>query len=79
MAVNIELGRRAQSLAGTAASGIEGPGQAETQKSTAEALKQRRKCEKAAALDIEKFTVEVAGIFKSDLKRVMKTHDIDNQ
>lgn len=56
---------------------------AETQQPTAEALKQRRKREKAAAkaaaLGIEKFTVEVAGIFKSDLKRVMKAHGIDNQ
>lgn len=56
---------------------------AETQQPTAEALKQRRKREKAAAkaaeLSIEKFTVEVAGIFKSDLKRVMKAHGIDNQ
>jgi len=50
---------------------------------TAEAIKQRRKREKAAAKDaalgIEKFTVEVAGVFKSDLKRVMKAHGINNQ
>ncbi|WP_030142148.1 hypothetical protein [Pseudomonas fluorescens] len=56
---------------------------AETQQPTAEALKQRRKREKAAAkaaaLGIEKFTVEVAGVFKADLKRVMKAHGIDNQ
>lgn len=56
---------------------------AETQQPTAEALKQRRKREKAAAkaaeLGIEKFTVEVAGVFKSDLQRVMKTHGINNQ
>lgn len=78
MAVNIELGRSARSLAGTATSGIEGAGQAETQKSTVEALKQRRKCEKAAALDIEKFTVEVAEVFKPDLKRV-NAYGIDNQ
>ncbi|CAN7249909.1 hypothetical protein LJR159_000918 [Pseudomonas brassicacearum] len=56
---------------------------AETQEPTAEALKQRRKREKAAAkaaaLGIEKFTVEVAGIFKADLQRVMKAHGINNQ
>lgn len=56
---------------------------AETQQPTAEALKQRRKREKAAAkaaaLGIEKFTVEVAGVFKSDLQRVMKAHGINNQ
>ncbi|WP_434695213.1 hypothetical protein J3P89_18360 [Pseudomonas sp. Z1-14] len=56
---------------------------AEEQQPTAEALKQRRKREKAAAktaaLGIEKFTVEVAGVFKTDLKRVMKDHGIDNQ
>lgn len=56
---------------------------AEDKQPTAEALKQRRKREKAAAkaaaLGIEKFTVEVAGVFKADLKRVMKAHGIDNQ
>jgi hypothetical protein len=56
---------------------------AETQQLTAEALKQRRKREKAAAkaavLGIEKFIIEVAGVFKADLKRVMKAHGIDNQ
>jgi hypothetical protein len=56
---------------------------AEEDQPTAEALKQRRKREKAAAkaaaLGIEKFTVEVAGVFKADLKRVMKAHGIDNQ
>jgi len=50
---------------------------------TAEAIKQRRKREKAAAksaaLGIEKFTVEVAGVFKPDLQRVMKAHGINNQ
>ena len=30
-------------------------------------------------LGIEKFMVEVAGIFKADLKRVMKEHGINNQ
>jgi hypothetical protein len=56
---------------------------AETQQPTAEALNQRRKREKAAEtaakLGIEKFTVEVAGVFKTDLKRVMKAHGINNQ
>ncbi|WP_431144996.1 hypothetical protein [Pseudomonas alvandae] len=56
---------------------------AETQQPTADAIKQRKKREKAAAkaaaLGIEKFTVEVAGVFKADLKRVMKAHGIDNQ
>jgi hypothetical protein len=56
---------------------------AEEQQPTAEALKQRRKREKAAAkaaaLGIEKFTVEVAGVFKPDLKQVMKAHGINNQ
>jgi len=50
---------------------------------TAEAIKQRRKREKAAAKDaalgVEKLTVEVAGAFKPDLKRVMKAHGINNQ
>ncbi|WP_395603773.1 hypothetical protein AB4P91_22790 [Pseudomonas sp. B21128] len=50
---------------------------------TAEAIKQRRKREKAAAKDaalgVEKFTVEVAGVFKADLKAVMKAHGINNQ
>jgi hypothetical protein len=56
---------------------------AEEQEPTAEALKQRRKREKEAAkntaLGIEKFTVEVAGVFKPDLKKVMKAHGINNQ
>lgn len=50
---------------------------------TDEAKKQRRKREKAAAKDaalgVEKFTVEVAGVFKPDLKRVMAAHGINNQ
>ena len=50
---------------------------------TAEAKKQRRKREKAAAKDaalgVEKFTIEVAGIFKADLKRLMKQHGFNNQ
>lgn len=53
------------------------------QQPTAEALKQRRKREKAAlkdaALGVEKFTIEVAGIFKKDLKRLMKQHGFNNQ
>jgi hypothetical protein len=56
---------------------------AEEQQPTAEAIKQRKKREKEAAknaaLGIEKFTVEVAGVFKPDLKRVMAAHGINNQ
>lgn len=48
-----------------------------------EATKQRRKREKAAAKDaalgVEKLTLEVAGVFKPDLKRVMAAHDINSQ
>lgn len=55
----------------------------EQQEPTAEALKQRRKRERAneknAALGVEKFTVEVAGVFKADLKRLMKQHGFNNQ
>ncbi|MNF71995.1 hypothetical protein D3C84_539560 [compost metagenome] len=55
----------------------------EQQEPTAEAIKQRKKREKEAAkkvaLGIEKFTVEVAGVFKPDLKRVMNAHGINNQ
>lgn len=56
---------------------------AEEQEPTKEAIKQKKKREKAAAKDaalgVEKFTVEVAGVFKPDLKRVMKAHGINNQ
>ena len=56
---------------------------AEVQEPTKEAIKQRKKREKAAAKDaalgVEKFTVEVAGVFKPDLKRVMAAHGINNQ
>ncbi|WP_433860666.1 hypothetical protein [Pseudomonas thivervalensis] len=56
---------------------------AEEDQPTAEAVKQRRKREKAAAkaaaMGIEKFTVEVAGVFKKDLQQVMKAHGINNQ
>ncbi|WP_460103893.1 hypothetical protein [Pseudomonas sp. H1_D04] len=55
----------------------------EQQEPTAEALKQRRKREKAneknAVLGVEKFTVEVAGVFKADLRKVMKAHGINSQ
>ena len=55
----------------------------EQQELTAEAIKQRKKREKAAARDaalgVEKFQIEVAGVFKPDLKRVMKAHGINNQ
>ena len=56
---------------------------AEEKELTAEAKKQLRKREKAAAKDaalgVEKFTVEVAGVFKPDLKRVMAAHGFNNQ
>ncbi|MBK5512336.1 hypothetical protein [Pseudomonas sp. TH15] len=56
---------------------------AEVKELTEEAKKQRRKREKAAAKDaalgVEKFTVEVAGVFKPDLKRVMAAHGFNNQ
>ncbi|WP_339503958.1 hypothetical protein [Pseudomonas sp. RL_105y_Pfl2_101] len=56
---------------------------AEVQEPTKEAIKQKKKREKAAAKDaalgVEKFMVEVAGVFKSDLKRVMAAHGINNQ
>lgn len=56
---------------------------AEVQEPTKEAIKQKKKREKAAAKDaalgVEKFTVEVAGVFKPDLKRVMAVHGINNQ
>ncbi|CAI8936013.1 hypothetical protein [Pseudomonas sp. IT-P294] len=55
----------------------------EQQQPTAEDIKQRRKREKdaakKAALGIEKFTVEVAGVFKPDVKKVMKAHGINSQ
>jgi hypothetical protein len=56
---------------------------AEVLEPTKEAIKQKKKREKAAAKDaalgVEKFTVEVAGVFKPDLKRVMAAHGINNQ
>ncbi|VVP26446.1 hypothetical protein PS876_04106 [Pseudomonas fluorescens] len=56
---------------------------AEVQEPTKEALKQKKKREKSAAKDaalgVEKFTVEVAGVFKPELKAVMKAHGINNQ
>lgn len=56
---------------------------AEQQEPTAEAIKQRRKREKEnaknAALGIGKFQIEVAGVFKPDLHKVMKAHGINNQ
>lgn len=56
---------------------------AEEQELTAEAQKQRKKREKEAAknavLGIGKFQIEVAGVFKPDLQRVMKAHGINNQ
>ena len=56
---------------------------AEEKELTEKAKKQRRKYEKAAAKDaalgVEKFTVEVVGVFKPDLKKVMKDHGFNNQ
>lgn len=56
---------------------------AEVQEPTKEAIKQKKKREKAAAKDaalgVEKFTVEVAGVFKPDLKKVMADHGFNNQ
>ncbi|MBC3209330.1 hypothetical protein HU755_21235 [Pseudomonas sp. SWRI111] len=56
---------------------------AEERELTEEAKKQRRKrkkaAEKDAALGVEKFTVEVAGVFKPNLKRVMAAHGINNR
>jgi hypothetical protein len=56
---------------------------AEVQEPTKEALKQKKKRDKAAAKDaalgVEKFTVEVAGVFKPELKEVMKAHGINSQ
>ncbi|MGP6420519.1 hypothetical protein ACTZGP_17220 [Pseudomonas putida] len=56
---------------------------AEVREPTKEAIKQKKKREKAAAKDaalgVEKFTVEVAGVFKPELKRVMATHGFNNQ
>lgn len=56
---------------------------AEVQEPTKEAIKQKKKREKAAAKDaalgVEKFTVEVAGVFKPDLKHVMAAHGINSQ
>ncbi|MNI08402.1 hypothetical protein D3C81_847580 [compost metagenome] len=55
----------------------------EQQEPTAEAIKQRKKREKDTAkkytLGIEKFTVEVAGVFKPDIKRLMQEHGFNNQ
>ena len=56
---------------------------AEEQEPTKEAIKQKKKREKEAAknaaLGVEKFQIEVAGVFKPDLKAVMKAHGINNQ
>lgn len=55
----------------------------EQQHPTAEAIKQRKKRDKEnaknAAMGIGKFQIEVAGVFKPDLQRVMKAHGINNQ
>ncbi|GAB6406060.1 hypothetical protein [Pseudomonas sp. MHK4] len=53
------------------------------QEPTKEAIKQRKKREKSAAKDavlgIGKFQIEMAGVFKPDLQKVMKAHGINNQ
>lgn len=55
----------------------------EQEQPTTEALKQRRKREKPAlkdaALGVGKFQIEVAGVFKPDLQKVIKAHGINNQ
>ncbi len=55
----------------------------EQQEPTAEAIKQRKKREKKAADDAKKgigrFTVEIAGVFMPDIKRLMKEHGFNNQ
>jgi hypothetical protein len=55
----------------------------EQQEPTAEAIKQRKKREKKAADDAKKgigrFQIEVAGVFMSDLKGLMKEHGFNNQ
>ena len=55
----------------------------EQQEPTAEAIKQRKKREKKATDDAAKgvgrFKVEVAGVFMSDIKRLMKEHGFNNQ
>ncbi len=60
--------------------GIEANGEPQL---TAEAIKQRKKREKTAAKDaasgIDRFTIEVVGALKPDLKRVMAAHDFNNQ
>lgn len=56
---------------------------AEEPELTEEAKKQRKKRKKGAAknaaLGIEKLTIEIAGVFKPDLNRVMKEHGFNNQ
>ncbi|MDF9907659.1 UNVERIFIED_ORG: hypothetical protein OKW15_005615 [Pseudomonas reinekei] len=73
--------RRRQAGLDLLAHGIEEAGHAEEQQEpTAEAIKKREKePAKNAVQGIERFIVEVAGVFKPDLKRVMKEHAIDNQ
>lgn len=53
---------------------------AEEQQLTAEAIKQRKKeAADDAKKGISRFTVEVAGVFMPDLKRLMKVHGFNNQ
>lgn len=55
----------------------------EQQELTAEAIKQRKKREKKAADDAKKgigrFQIEVAGVFMTDLKRLIREHGFNNQ
>lgn len=76
--------RRRQTWLDLPAHGIEeaghGRGTAAADGGSAQARRKREKeAEKNAALGIKKFTVEVAGVFKPDLKRVMAAHGINNQ
>ncbi|WP_457967570.1 hypothetical protein [Pseudomonas sp. R4-84] len=75
--------RRRQTWLDIPASGIEGAGHGRNTAadggSAQAAAKREKAADTAAKLGIEKFTVEVAGVFKADLKQVMKAHGIDNQ
>jgi hypothetical protein len=55
----------------------------EHEEPTEQATKQRKKRERETARNavpgMEKLTVEVAGVFKPGLKRVMQQHGINNQ
>ncbi|WP_413243092.1 hypothetical protein [Pseudomonas ogarae] len=65
------------------ASGIEevghGRGKGTDGGSQEAAQEAREGCSKGRCIGVEKFAVEVAGLFKPDLKRVMAAHGINNQ